>query len=230
VHHVAKDKITLRCDEGELMEFTPNENSPIGLYEKEDIQIGVGDRIRTNMNDKALGTVNGKMWDVSAIGADAITLKNENSEISVPIVKGLGVFLQHGYTSTAYSAQGLTADSVMLDINTNSITSNQASFYVGISRVKSNLKIFANADTGEITKAVARELKKFAALELRNPYLEAKLLDEKIAIVTAKRDKGEGDDLSHAKVPNGAKSLARNIVGVKSVAKTGKARVNRMAK
>lgn len=230
VHRVAKGKVMLRGDEGELLEFAPNENSPVGLYRKDDIQIAIGDRVRTNMNDKVLGTVNGKMWDVSAVDADAITLKNESGEISLPIVKGLGVFIQHGYTSTAYSAQGLTANSVILDINTNSITSNQASFYVGISRVKNNLKIFANGESGEITDAVARELKKFAALELRNPYLEAKLLDEKIAIVTAKRDKGEGVDLSHAKVLGGEKDVTAKIVGAKSVAKAGKVRVNRVAK
>lgn len=73
--------------------------------------------------------------------------------------------LDHGYCSTVHSAQGQTADRVLIEADTRSLTANESSYYVAISRAREEVTIYTD-DKAMLPEAMSREDIKSAALEV----------------------------------------------------------------
>ncbi|EQD72870.1 TrwC protein, partial [mine drainage metagenome] len=69
------------------------------------------------------------------------------------------VEIDHGYAQTGHSAQGLGAQTVILDLPSNSQTLNRRSFYTNLTRTKNQVKAFTD-DREKLTGAVTREKNK----------------------------------------------------------------------
>jgi ATP-dependent exoDNAse (exonuclease V) alpha subunit len=69
------------------------------------------------------------------------------------------------YASTVHSAQGLTADRVLINLETGSRTTAKDVFYVAISRARHEAVVFTDS-LAKLPAAIQRETEKFAALEL----------------------------------------------------------------
>jgi len=69
------------------------------------------------------------------------------------------------YASTVHSAQGLTSDKVLINLETRSLTTAKDVYYVAVSRARYEAEIFTD-DTGRLPAAVMREADKTAALEV----------------------------------------------------------------
>ena len=74
--------------------------------------------------------------------------------------------VDHGYASTSHSAQGATADRVI--VNVDSMRSaqlvNRRQFYVSISRTRHDARVYTD-DAAALRRAVAREPRKEIALD-----------------------------------------------------------------
>ncbi len=73
--------------------------------------------------------------------------------------------IDYGYAATAHSSQGATVDRVMVDIDTKSRSTNDAAYYVEISRARHEAKIYTNDQT-KLPAAVLRRDEKTAALDV----------------------------------------------------------------
>lgn len=165
--------LTVQREDGTVTALHPSKESMLRVYQPESVEIAPGDRVRVSANDQAMGAHNGERYRVATIDDRYITL--ERSGAIVRVDRARAAHLQHAYASTVHSAQGLTSGRVLVDANTRSLTSNRAVFYVAISRAREEVTLFTD-DASKLAAAMAREPKKFAALDLRDACNEAELL------------------------------------------------------
>lgn len=168
------NQVTVRSPDGEIHEVNPAKLGSVSVFTKEEIELTKGDWVRVTRNNTPLGVANGERYQVESVTKEAVTFTNG---ISLPRENRL--HLQYGYAATVHSAQGLTTDRVLIDADTKSLTSNRAVFYVAISRPRHELKIYTD-NKGKLSEVMAREPKKYAALELRSEGLEKKIADAAI--------------------------------------------------
>lgn len=171
----ARDNLlTVRAPDGQSITFDPASKRDFSPYTAEAIDVAPGDWIRMTRNDSTRGIANGERYKVESIDPATIRLTG-----GLVLPRDRRLHMQHGYAMTVHSAQGLTMDRVLMDVNTRTLTSNRAVFYVGISRPRHELAIFTD-NKANLPEAVAREPKKYAALELRGPELEKQLLAKEV--------------------------------------------------
>jgi conjugative relaxase-like TrwC/TraI family protein len=167
--------VTVVAASGELIEFDPSKLKNLSTYSKEEVQIAPGDWVRMTRNNSTLGIANGERYQVERLTPDSIHFVG-----GLALSRESRLHLQYGYAMTVHSAQGLTTDRVLIDVDTHSLTSNRAVFYVAISRPREHLGIYTN-DRSKLPEVVAREPKKYAALELRDESLEKRVLAQELS-------------------------------------------------
>lgn len=74
--------------------------------------------------------------------------------------------IDHAYCRTVYASQGATCERVFIEADTASLTSSQSTFYVALSRARSEVTIFTD-DAEHLAPAMARARQK--NLRLRSP-------------------------------------------------------------
>lgn len=177
VSNVGKDTLALRDTNGNTTQVCPGRQFAASLYTRTEIDIAPGDVLRISKNDRARGLLNGDRVKVETVSERAIVVRTpKGAQVTLPT--DLPLHIQHGYATTVHSAQGLTARRVLIDVNTASLTTHRAAFYVAISRPQYDLKLYAD-DGMRLRSAVARIPKKFAALELRTPFLERQVVNQR---------------------------------------------------
>ena len=172
--------IKLLNEKRETVTINPTGMRSLSVYEDYELPLGVGDKLKITRNNRETGAINGVRYNVAEINERAITLINDKDTLTLPRTAYMHV--QHAYSTTVHSAQGTTQDRVMIDANTQSLTSNKSTYYVAISRERHNLTIYTNS-AEKLTKAMSRTPKKFAALELRDHKAETHFAQIKMSRV-----------------------------------------------
>lgn len=173
--------LTLKDAAGELVTINPMQHAKLSVYQPEKAELAPGDKVRITRNDAALDVANGDRFTVERVTKDAVTLRSEHRSIELPTDKPL--HLDHAYATTVHSAQGLTADRVIIDADSKSKTTAKDVYYVAISRARFDAKIFTD-NVEALPKAISRENVKHAALDLsyklhRSPNEKARMQELK---------------------------------------------------
>ena len=124
------------------------------VYKKENIELGIGDKIHFSKNDKLFNVegiqkkvYNGLQAEIISIDSDIITVKSSNDEtlkLNVdPKKKGSYQFIDHNYAVTEYKSQGSTVDHLISFSPTTKVNSFN-SFYVATTRAKHDLTIMTD--------------------------------------------------------------------------------------
>lgn len=119
--------------------------------------------MRITRNDAGRDLANGDRFTVAAVTADRVTLEGNGRRVELPADRPL--HLEHAYATTVHSAQGLTAERVLIEAQTDSRTTARDVYYVAISRARHEARIYTD-DLSRLPAAVARENRKGAALDL----------------------------------------------------------------
>ena len=172
---VAANTLTLQGPDGTRHTVDPAVHKNFSTYEREDIELAAGDWVRVTRNNSPLGIMNGERYQIAKVTAEAVHFTN-----GVAVPRDQRLHMQYGYAMTVHSAQGMTKDRVIIDVDTKSLTSNRAVFYVAISRPRHELSIYTD-NRDKLPETVAREPKKYAALELRGEELEQAMLEKAIS-------------------------------------------------
>ncbi|MCB5207709.1 MobF family relaxase [Methylovorus mays] len=159
-------RIVLKCEDGAQVAWQPSTMTRLTAFVPQRQPLASGDLIRVTANDRARGLVNGDLAKVVAIYPDTNRLTLELSDgRQVSLDSSQPLTMDYGYCSTVYSAQGQTCDRVLVEADAHSLTSNQKSFYVAISRARQAAKIYTD-DREMLPIAMSREYEKSSALEL----------------------------------------------------------------
>jgi len=161
-------RVTLERADGRQAEWHPAVQTNMTAYRECGRELSVGDAVRLTANDHARGIVNGERATVTGIDAERQTVmlaKADGGQFTLDATKPL--HLDHGYASTVHAAQGQTAGRVLIEADTRSVTANESSYYVAISRARDSATIYTD-DKTMLPEAMGRTDEKSAALEVQS--------------------------------------------------------------
>ncbi len=161
------NQLTVKALEGPTITFSPMTHRKLSVYQPERTEISAGDLIRINRNDASLDVANGDRFKVLAVMENSIFLGNDKRTLLIETDKPL--HMEHAYATTIHSSQGLTADRVLVEFESNSPTSAKDTFYVAISRARHESIVYTN-DEKKLPAAVSRENVKHSALDMNTAY------------------------------------------------------------
>ncbi|NPE55884.1 conjugative relaxase [Dickeya dadantii] len=165
------NKLVVQDERGQKIIINPAHHTKMSVYNIEDQQYGVGDRLVCTRNNASLDIANGDAFKITRITKDGqIYLSGRNDVVLNANEKQ---HLDYAYVSTVHSAQGLTSEKSILNVETNSLTTSKDWWYVAISRAKTDVIIHTN-DKQKLNKAIARKSPKQAAHEIDHKVAKAK--------------------------------------------------------
>lgn len=157
------NRLVVTSDKGERLSINPMQHTKLSVYQPERAELAPGDKVRITRNDARLDVANGDRFTVERVTPGEVTLRGGNRSIKLQTDKPLHV--DYAYATTVHSSQGLTANRVLIDAQTKSLTTAKDVYYVAISRARNEARIYTDS-VRDLPKAIARENVKLAALDL----------------------------------------------------------------
>lgn len=148
----SRERVTLQNERGRQFEFRPSqlrpqgEKDPLQLFERRQIEIHDGDRIRWTATDHKRGLLNADQARVVAVDATGVAVKTSlgaehRLAANDPMLRRLDL----AYALNAHMAQGLTSDRgiAVMDSRERNLA-NQQTFLVTITRLRDGLTLFVD--------------------------------------------------------------------------------------
>jgi ATP-dependent exoDNAse (exonuclease V) alpha subunit len=173
--------VTLQNERGRQFEFRPSqlrpqgEKDPLQLFERRQIEIHHGDRIRWTATDHKRGLLNADQARVVAVDATGVAVKTSlgaehRLAANDPMLRRIDL----AYALNAHMAQGLTSDRgiAVMDSRERNLA-NQQTFLVTITRLRDGLTLFVD-NPGKLEATVEKNPgMKRSALETVNLLRDA---------------------------------------------------------
>ncbi|SAL79647.1 MobF family relaxase [Caballeronia telluris] len=157
------NRLTVRGADGAVLTVSPAQTTQLSVYKPERTELAVGDQIKITRNDKDRDLANGDRFTVKEIREKEIIVEGGGRRITLDADQAMYASL--AYASTVHSAQGLTCDKALINLETRSLTTAKDVYYVAVSRARYEAEIFTD-DGKRLPAAVSREADKTAALEI----------------------------------------------------------------
>jgi conjugative relaxase-like TrwC/TraI family protein len=165
--------VTLERGDGQQVQWRPAVQTNMMAYREASRELSIGDQVRFTANDHTREVVNGGRATVISIDFELQTVTLQKAGVGeITLDASRPLHLDHGYCSTVHSAQGQTAERILIEADTKSATANESAFYVAISRARSEATIYTD-DKALLPDAMGREDIKYAALDVKKDGLEA---------------------------------------------------------
>ena len=158
------NRLLLVGEDGRRHDIDPRRHMQLSVYEKTRSELAPGDWARITRNSPALDVSNGDRVRVIDVKADRVELENDKGR-RIELDGSRPLHLEHAYATTVHSAQGLSTDRMMIDLDTRSLTTGKDLYYVAISRARYQATIYTNS-RAELPAAISREPVKTAALDI----------------------------------------------------------------
>ncbi|MBD2166473.1 relaxase domain-containing protein [Calothrix membranacea FACHB-236] len=161
------DRLLLKASDGKQLEVDTGFNKAV--YQRQSIELALGDRLRWTKNDRQLGRRNGQEFVVKAIDGNKAQIQYLDSGLTESVNLQQAQHLDYAIVSTTYSSQGKTADRVLIAADQ---TIGQESFYVAVSRARYDLKLYTEDKDNLLALAQSSKAKENALVLLRQKELE----------------------------------------------------------
>jgi ATP-dependent exoDNAse (exonuclease V) alpha subunit len=166
--------LTIQKAAGDQVSYDPKRLSGVSLYREAEREFSVGDRIQFTAPDKKLGVANRELGTIESIDAGRTILLRLEDNNRVSLNPAEFQHFAHGYAVTSYSSQGLTADRVLINVDTtvNPNLINSRFAYVAVSRASVDAEIYTNDSVG-LAQKLDVDVAKTAAVEFSRPERQA---------------------------------------------------------
>jgi len=158
--------LTIQKASGDQVSYDPKRLSGVSVYREMDREFSVGDQIQFTAPEKQLGVANRELGTIQKIDADGnISLRLEDSQ-NVQFNAAEHPHFDHGYAVTSHSAQGLTADRVLINVDTtvNPQLISSRFAYVAVSRASLDAEIYTNS-AADLGQRLSGDVSKSSAVE-----------------------------------------------------------------
>jgi conjugative relaxase-like TrwC/TraI family protein len=190
--------LTVEKPDGKRVTSDPSRLRGISVYQEIEREFSTGDRLQFTAPSKALGIANRDLGIVQRIaenGEMTVRLDGDKDRIVIFDPAAMRHF-DHGYAVTSHSSQGLTADRVLVNMDTNVHPEliNTRFAYVSVSRASQDAQIFTN-DARTLAESLGRDVSKASALDLvntQNPVANVGLEQAAAVKIAAGADFGLG--------------------------------------
>jgi ATP-dependent exoDNAse (exonuclease V) alpha subunit len=154
---------------GEQATYAPRRLTGVSVYREIDREFSVGDRIQFTAPDKSLGVANRDLAAIESIAPDGRISARLDGGRQIEFNAQEHRHFDHGYAVTSHSSQGLSAERVLVNADTNVHPDllNSRFGYVSISRASHEATLFTN-DIAKLSPQLSADVSKTSALEI-NP-------------------------------------------------------------
>ncbi len=162
--------LTVQKQDGEQVSYDPKRLYGVNVFEERSRDFSLGERVQFTAGNRDLGIANRDLGTITALAEHSIRVRvDAKSGREVTFDPTEFRQLDHGYAVTSHSSQGLTADRVIANIDTDSSRSliNDRLAYVAISRAAYDARIYTNS-AATLGERLATDVSKSAALELED--------------------------------------------------------------
>jgi conjugative relaxase-like TrwC/TraI family protein len=159
--------LTVQRADGTEITYNPARLYGVNVYREMEREFAVGDRLSFTAPSKELGVANRDLGTVQKIDQDGtLTVKMDNGRLVIFDSNRMPHY-DHGYAVTSHSSQGLTADRVLVNIDTHAHPQliNDRFAYVSVSRAAQDAQIFTNAATS-LNTSLNHAVTKTSAIEM----------------------------------------------------------------
>ena len=159
-------QITVRRPDGLEVSYDPSRLKGVDTYKPVAIQLAVGDRVQLTAPMKDLRIANREQGTVIALSPEGRASIHLDNGRKVSLGPDQMRHLDHGYAVTSHSAQGLTADRVLVHVDTGvhpELVSDRFA-YVSISRASQDATLYTNS-LERLGELISRSHGKSSALE-----------------------------------------------------------------
>lgn len=163
----AANMLTVEKSTGELANYDPRRLTGVSVYREVAYDFSPGDRIQFTAPDREMNVANRDLAVIESIGPDGqITARLDNNR-RIEFNASQHRHFDHGYAVTSHSAQGLTAERVLVNADTGVHPDllNSRFGYVSISRASHEATLFTD-DLNKLKPQLSSEVSKTSALEV----------------------------------------------------------------
>jgi ATP-dependent exoDNAse (exonuclease V) alpha subunit len=146
-------------------QYDPKRLRGVAVYEKSERSFSQGDRVQLTAPNRSAGLANRELGSIDRIDASGnmhLRMDSGRTAVARPDER---LHLDHGYAVTSHSAQGATADRVMVHAESgqSSALVNQRFAYVAGSRMREGLDVYTD-NSQKLASSLDRHFDKAAAL------------------------------------------------------------------
>ena len=158
--------LTVQKNDGTNITYNPDRLYGVTVYRELEKEFSKGDRLGFTAPNRVLGVANRDLGTVEHIGNDGQVSVKMDSGKAVSFYANQMRHYDHGYAVTSHSSQGLTAERVLVNIDTQVHPEliNSRFAYVSISRASQDAQIFTDA-TASLASNLSHATAKTSALE-----------------------------------------------------------------
>jgi len=163
------NRLTVQKENGEQVTYDPSRLRGISAYREIEREFAVGDRIQWTAPNRKLGVANrdlGTIEQISEDGKFTVRMDGDKAQTITFDPREMRHF-DHGYTVTSHSSQGLTAERVLVNVDTATHPDliNSRFAYVSVSRASLDAHIYTN-DAASLVPGLSHDASKTSALEM----------------------------------------------------------------
>lgn len=165
------NRLTVRLDKGNEITYDPKRLQGISAYQEISRDFAKGDRIQFTAPSRDLGVANRDMGTIQKIAEDRVTVKMDGQpDKSVTFHAREMRHFDHGYAVTSHSSQGITAERVLVNMDTKAHPEliNTRFAYVAVSRASQDAQIYTN-DARSLGQRLSHDVTKSSAVDFRQP-------------------------------------------------------------
>jgi conjugative relaxase-like TrwC/TraI family protein len=163
----AANLLTIEKSSGEQASYDPRRLAGVSVYREIGREFAEGDRIQFTAPDKSLGVANRDLAVIEKIEPDGRIAGRLENYGQIEFDPKEHRHFDHGYAVTSHSAQGLTAERVLVNADTGVHPDllNSRFGYVSISRASHEVTLFTD-DMSRLSPQLIAEVSKSSALEI----------------------------------------------------------------
>jgi hypothetical protein len=160
------NQLTVEKANQELATYDPRRLTGVSVYHEIEREFSVGDRIQFTAPDKSLGVANRDLATIEATLPDGRVFARLDNNRQIEFNATEHRHFDHGYAVTSHSAQGLTAERVLVhaDTSVHPDLLNARFAYVSISRASHEARLFTD-DIAKLAPQLRADVSKSSALE-----------------------------------------------------------------
>jgi conjugative relaxase-like TrwC/TraI family protein len=166
--------VSVQKQNGEQVSYDPSRLRGISAYREMEREFSVGDRLQFTAPNRELRVANRDLGTIEQISRDGqLAVRMDNGK-TVSFDGDQMRHFDHGYAVTSHSSQGLTAERVLVNIDTDVHPEliNSRFAYVSISRASHEAHIYTN-NAASLGSDLSRDVSKSAALDFTNAQSNA---------------------------------------------------------
>jgi conjugative relaxase-like TrwC/TraI family protein len=161
------NQITVELSSSNTVSYDPRRLAGVSVFREVDRQFSAGERIQFTAPDKSLGVANRDLAVIESITPDGRVAARLDDNRKIEFNAQEHRHFDHGYAVTSHSAQGLTAERVLVNADTGVHPDllNSRFGYVSLSRASHEATLFAD-DMTKLNPRLSSDVSKTSALDI----------------------------------------------------------------